>query len=101
MFLERNFAILGDLLEPSETIAVRGQRGNDVVFAVAVHVVGKHVGAAVAGRERKGVEFPNGVALDRFWLFPPAIFLEQVHFTVAIHVADAQAMGELVIILVR
>src|SRR5262245_18655358 len=44
--------------------------------------------------------FPQRIAIERRRLFPPAIFFEDVHFAVAIHVADAHAVREISIAIV-
>src|SRR5437773_10833170 len=98
VFFERDFAVVDDLFEPGEAVAVRGEGGDDVVLAVTVDVVGVHMRAAMTGSERKLMLFPNGVSSEGVWLFPPAIFFDQVEFAVAVHVANARTMTACVIV---
>ncbi len=91
---ERDLAFLPDVLEPREAVSVGVQGGDDVVVAVAVDVVGVHLGAPRLG-EAVGVVVPNGVPLERRGLLPPPLLLEKVGPAVAVHVAHAEAVGEL------
>ena len=86
--------VLGlELLIPSEAVAVRRERGDDVVQPVAVHIVGEHLRAA---RGEEGfVKLPHRVANERRGLLEPAAATEQVHAPIPIHIPDAQAVGEL------
>ena len=62
MLLELDFTAgitLLELLPPDETVAVRGEAGEDVVAAVAVYVVGIHLRAALV--EGEFVLFPNRI----------------------------------------
>ena len=81
-----------ELLIPGEAVAVRRERGDDVVQPVAVHIVGEHLRAA--RREEGLVELPHRVANERRGLLEPAAATEQVHAPVAVHIADAEAVGE-------
>ena len=90
------FAIL---LVPRQAEAVRGERGDHVVEAVAVHVVGVHLRAAAA--HRLLVKRPDRIARERGGLFPPAVLLEQVLPAVAVHVAHAHAVREVAVFVVR
>ena len=63
---------LADLLVPGEAEVVGGQAGDDVVVAVAVHVVGVHLGAAVGVGELGLVERPGGVLGVGLRLLEPA-----------------------------
>ena len=80
------------LLEPREAIPVRGEAGDDVRLAVAIHVEDIHLRAATA--ELRLVLHPHRIAVERLRLFPPAVRLEDVHLAVAVHIAEADAVGE-------
>ena len=77
---------------------MRGDAGDDIVQAVAVHVAGIHLRAAGAELER--MKRPHRIARERLRLFPPAVLFQQVRATVAIHVAHAHAVGEFAILVV-
>src|SRR5262245_38498733 len=72
---------------------MRREAGDDVVQAVAVHVVGKHLRAA-SGREWHLVLLPNWITGEGRRLFPPAVLLHDVELAVAIHVTVAVAVVE-------
>src|SRR5690348_14853308 len=71
---------------------MRLERGDDVGEAVAVDVVGVHLGAAFA--EVDGVEGPLGVVSEARGLLPPAACFEQVDAAVAVDVAVAETVRE-------
>src|SRR2546427_3698660 len=92
MLAESHLAIFFDLLEPGQAVVVRGEARDDVVQAVAVHVIHYHLCAAGAEGER--MSNPNGIAGQGRRLFPPAAFLQDVDAAIAIRVARAQAVSE-------
>ena len=92
VLFEGDFAILGNVLVPGEAEAVGSKAGEDVVIAVAIEIIGVHLGTAGAA-ELEVVFFP-GVAGKFGGLFPPAIFFEDIHAAVAVDVAVAHAVGE-------
>src|SRR5207249_3451931 len=47
------------------------------------------------------VELPNRIAGERLGLLPPTVLFQKVHPTVTVHIAHTQAVGELVIVVVR
>jgi hypothetical protein len=47
VLLELDFVAVFHLLVPGETVIVSGEAGDDIVIAVAIDVVGVHLGAAV------------------------------------------------------
>ena len=89
------------LLIPRHAPSVRVQRGHDVVQAVAVHVVDSHhCAAAIRAKAAKGFRmvFPRLIA-SRRRLLPPAVHIQDVHASVAVHIADAEAMSGAVALL--
>ena len=101
MMCSRNRIVgaLAVLLVPRQAEPVRGEAGDDVVEAVAVHVVGVHLRAA--GAQRLLVKRPDRIARERRGLFPPAVLLQQVGAAVAVHVAHAHAVREVAVFVVR
>src|SRR5262245_43449089 len=85
------------LFEPPEAVAMSGA-GNDVIQAVAVHVVRKHIGnraslAAVQVRRMKSPFTVRNVAFPfAIGLLPPTGRRDHVISTIAIHIADAKPM---------
>src|SRR5688572_7698160 len=76
---------------PPEPVIVR-RTADDIVLAVAVHVIHIHVGAGRA--EVRGVELPRLRHLGPFRLLPPARRAEDVDLAVAVDVAVPQAVRE-------
>src|SRR6185295_10609836 len=65
--------------------------GNDVVIAVAINVVGVHLGAA-GRRELYRVKLPARAAFERLRLLKPAVLREHVQSAVTVDVTHAQPM---------
>ncbi len=86
------------LLEPSEAVAVRIERTDDIGHAVAIHVVGVHVAAADVGlrpeefryREGNVVELPGARPVGR--LEPDAASFQEVELAVSVDVARAETV---------
>ena len=90
VFFKRDAAALGfHLLEPRKAKLVRGEAGDDVVVAVAVHVVGEHLRAAACG-EGKLARPPRLLVGGR--LLEPAALVDDVSPPIAIHVTHTQAV---------
>ena len=70
-----------------------GERRDDVVVAIAIDVVGIHLGTATTC-EHVGSEFPQRISLDRFRLSEPAVLRDDVLLTIAVDVADSQSVAE-------
>ena len=96
MFTESDLAVFLDLFEPGKAVAVRVDAGDDVVEAVTVDVIGIHLRAARG--EGVWVFDPNGIVGEGLRLFPPGIFFDDVHASIAVDVANTKAMGETLII---
>src|SRR5262245_41146922 len=79
---------------------MRGQAADHVVVAVSVDIIGKHVRAAVTGGKWKFVLFPDRIPREGLGLLPPTILLDQIFSSVAIHIANAKSVRELVIVVV-
>ena len=92
VLLPADHAAVVRLLKPRQAVAVRGERGDDVGLAVAIHIVAVHLRAAAA--EHRLVKGPRRIALERFRLLPPAARFQDVHLAVAIDIAVADAVGE-------
>ena len=86
-FVVRAFA---GILEPRETVIVSRQAGDDVVVAVTIDIVSKHVRRR--SREFVFMEHPVFVGYDFCGLFEPAIASQHVHTSVAVDIADSQTM---------
>ena len=92
-FQERRVAVLARLLDVGPDAELVGRAAEDVGLAVAVEVVGEHVGAGVAEVGR--VERPRLVGrLGVGRLLPPAAGADHVEPAVAVDVADAEAVRE-------
>src|SRR5215831_17303168 len=98
MLFEADFSIGPELLVPHQTIAMRRKARDHIVQSIAIYVVGIHLRAAL--RKRELVECPYWIAVQRRWLFPPAVFLEQIHASVAVYVTYSHTVGELAVIVV-
>src|SRR5947209_1478225 len=86
---ERRLAIrAGPLLVPPDAVIMRGAT-DDVGSAVAVHVVGIHIRGRVT--EVGGVKAPR-FGIVSGGLLPPAAGADNIEPTVAVDVADAQAV---------
>ena len=85
---------VGLLLEPAEAIAVAVVAGDDIIPAIAIHVIGIHVRSATGpiGTERAGMKRPVLVFLGVHRLFEPAFLGENVHASVSIYIARAVAV---------
>src|ERR1700693_4809510 len=70
-----------------------GGAGDDVGLAVAVNIVGEHVGTDRT--QIDAMELPGGDAIDFFRLFPPAVGNDNVNPAIAIDVAMTQAVREI------
>src|SRR5262245_42244118 len=70
MLLKCDLSFFADLLEPRQSPAMRIQRCDDVVVAIAIDVVSKHLRAAFAA-EAKRMFDPDRFPVRR--LLPPAI----------------------------
>ena len=81
------------LLEPSQAKLVGRQAGEDVLIAVAIEVVGMHLRPAGTG-EIGPMRGPLRIVGQRRGLFPPATLFQEIDPTIAVHIADPQAMGE-------
>ena len=93
--------LLRQLFIPGEAETMRRKAGDDVVPPVAVHIIGIHLRAAVGRGEGELVLLPNRISGQRRGLFPPTVFFQQVHLPVTVHITDAEAMGELMVFVVR
>ena len=82
------------VLEPREAVAVRCETGDHISLAVAIHIEGVHLRAAAKLRP---MESPRRRAIPFRRLFPPAPRFENVHAPVAIHIAIADAVRELLV----
>ena len=82
------------LLEPGEPPAVRIEGGDDVGKAIAIDVAGKHLRAPFFVREEKGMGEPGNGFVGR--LLPPAVVQDEIEPAIAIHVAHAGAVMELI-----
>ena len=92
MSLEGDLAIrAGLLLEPDEAVGVRVQRGEDILVAIAVEIVGEHLGTSLGRGERESVSRPRAVGPR---LFPPGRFFQEVGAAVAVDVAEPEPVGE-------
>ena len=97
--------LLRQLLVPGQPEAVRAQGGDDVGQAVAVDIVGEHLRRTVGrrrlldGGERIRMKFPCRVSGQGGRLLVPAILDQDVVATVAVDIAKAQTMRELLILL--
>ena len=99
MLFKLNFSSALDLLEPSQTETMGSQTGDDIVESVSIDIVGIHLRPTAA--KRRIVMHPFRIALQRGGLFIPAILLQEVKFSIAIHIADAHAMGEIAVVFIR
>src|SRR5690625_5009403 len=92
VLLERDLVAVTDLLEPSKAPMVAVEAGDHIAEAVAVDIVHIHLGTAVrtAGVEVEGMADPW--LIQGFGLFPPGVFFEDIHSTVAIDVPDTQSV---------
>ena len=89
---EMLFEALRRLLMPGEPVFMSSEAGDDIIVAVAIHIVGEHLRAA-AGCERGLVQRP--VALrEVLRLLEPAVLHQHVEPAVAIHIAHAQSVAE-------
>ena len=79
------------LFEPTETVFVGVDAGDDVVEAIAVDVVGIHLSAAF-GAECGGMEFPEWISSEIGGLGEPAGGGEHVLASVAVDVTRADAV---------
>jgi hypothetical protein len=68
---------------------VSSQGGENILGAIAIEVVGEHLGTA-ADAGRKAVLSPQAVA----GVLPPVPGLQQVQPAVAVHIANAKTVGE-------
>src|SRR5262249_54558598 len=85
---ELRLTLAADLLVPPDAVLV-GRAADDVRDAVAVHVIGVHVGA---GRPQgRRVELPR-LAVVLLRLLPPAARTDDIEPAVTIDVAHAQAV---------
>src|ERR1051326_174880 len=94
MLDETDFAIGAHLLVPGEAITVGMDAGDDVVEAIAVDVIDKHLGTTDAAAQGEGMLFPNWIAFERSRLLPPAVFIEKVLASISVDVAAANAVSE-------
>ena len=78
---------------PHEPIVVSTEAGDDIVVAIAIHVVGKHVGSTGCG-ELHLVQLPFRIAGYVFRLFEPTVFEDQILTAIVVHIANAEAMTE-------
>src|SRR5262249_3250512 len=72
--------------------AVRVERRDNIIVAVAIHIVSKHLRAALAA-ELEAMFDPECVLVLR--LFPPAVVQEQIEASIAIHITHASSVIEL------
>src|SRR5206468_1419605 len=75
------FAGTGPLLMPPDAVEMR-RAAEDIRLAVAVHVVGEHVGARIA--QVSWVELPGRLAVIPGRLLPPAAGADYVESAVAV-----------------
>ena len=80
------------LLEPRQAPSVRGQRGDDIGQAVAVHIKDLHDGAARLGKGN-GMVLPCCCWIGS-WprILPPSIPIEDIQAAVAVDVAHPNTM---------
>ena len=93
VFFEGDLISVLQLLKPSQAKRVGGQTGDHIVVAVAVNVVGEHVGPAKSG-ELELVECPQRIALDRFRLLVPATLRDDIVPAIAVDITHSQSMPE-------
>ena len=86
--------VVEHLAIPGQAPAVGREARDHIVEAVAVDIADIHLRAPRA-RKLKGMPFPERIPLKRLRLLPPAALLQDVHAAIAIDVAHAEAVGEL------
>ena len=84
---------LRSLLEPRQSEVVRSEARDDVAVSVAIDIVGVHLGSAPGG-EGHLVMGPGRIAGHFGGLLEPAAFHQDVRPSVAVEVADPEAMAE-------
>src|SRR3954453_21080721 len=94
MLFECDLTVLIHLFIPGQSVTVRGECGDDIVLAVAVYIIGIHLGATMTGSEWELVKFPNKIVGERGRLFPPTARFEEVHAAITIDVPYSQAVRE-------
>jgi hypothetical protein len=87
--------VAAHLLVPDQPILMAVPDRHDVVEPVAVDVAGMHLACGVG--ELEGVLDPGLAGLRGGGLFPPAFGFQDIHPAVAVDVAQADAVGELVV----
>ena len=94
MLFKGDGSVFLDLFIPSHSPGVGIEGGNDVVIAIAIDIVGEHLGSSLLWGEGKRMKFPGRLAVPVFRLLPPAAFFENIGKLVAINVAGTEAMNE-------
>ena len=74
VLFKTDFSILFDLFIPRESVAVSVEGGDEIVIAIAIDVIGEHLGSSFFGGEGEGVKGPVGLLIPVRGLLPPAVF---------------------------
>ena len=87
--------VAGVIEEDGDTVAMRLQAGEDIVAAIAIEVIGKHL-RPTANARCEGVLFPQAAV----GVLPPVACFQEVHLAVAVHIPHPETMGKLAHLLV-
>src|SRR4030095_13706297 len=90
MLLEGDLVSLFHLLEPGQSISMRGEAGDNIIEAVAIHVIDVHLRATAA--ELLWMLHPLRISFERFRLLPPTRSLQKISLPIAIHISKTEAM---------
>ena len=93
MLAKRNRVAVANLFEPCQSVFMSGQAGDHIVVAIAIDIVGKHVGATF-WRKAYRMKLPQRFVGILIRLFKPAVLGDHVQSVVAIDIAHSQSMTE-------